>query len=65
MPPEQCCGVRGAAVAVERIWHIQESQGHILALASRQTSFTRLTLFFFARKRDRSLLDGQLIWGHI
>ena len=38
--PENCWHA-----AVERIWHIWDSQGQILALAFRQKSFKRFKLF--------------------
>jgi hypothetical protein len=40
------------AAAVERIWHIQDSPGHILALAFRQKSLILLkfSVFCFQKK---------------
>ena len=52
-PPSLAVPSRSApAAAVERIWHTQDSQGQILALAFRQTSENRSSCPLFARKLE-------------
>ena len=59
IPPDICAlGVfhtlRHEIFAAERVWHIRESLGQILALAFMEKSFKPFELFFLALQRNPS-----------